>query len=183
MDSLLGSKVLKDIGLDDKNQWILYDEQARTFFDYLSCIIDEDNILSSAELEKSENLKATGKYLQPGDALDEELKALEAHFPGILSITDESIEEMKRELNFLECDTSERGSRLARMLESEKQEIREIEIIEKQNIELEYQENMLTNGCLEKAKILNELEIGNQQKVLDLKQIYLQPVRNTSELK
>lgn len=175
MENLLNSKVLKKLGLDDKNQWILYDDKARAFFEYLSENLDEGNILTQKELEQFEDLKATGKYLELGEALDEELKALESHFPGILALTDES-QEIEDELKFLEQETAEREARIARMIESGKKQLREMEIIEKHSNELDYTEKTLTNECLKDAEDLSERQKKNQQKVLQLKQTYIQPV-------
>lgn len=177
MDSLKTSTALKELGLDDKNQWLLYDDNARKFFEYLSQNIDYQNILSQQEIRKYEELKAADQYLEPGYSLDEELKALEAHFPGILSVTDESISEVEQELKCYDL-ISEREARIERMIESEKKELLETEVIEEQLVEIECQEKVLAEECLEKAKMLTDLQKENQQMTLLLKQTYIDPVSN-----
>ena len=182
MDSLKNSTTLKELGLDDKNQWLLYDDKARKFFEYLSENIDNQNILSQPEIIKYEELKAAEQYQRPGYALDEELKALEAHFPGIFSITDESINEIKQELNCYDL-TSEREASIERMIESEKKALIETEAIEAQLCELECQEKTLADESLQKAKILSELQKESQRLVMLLKQTYVDPVSIKWDLK
>jgi chromosome segregation ATPase len=175
MENLQSSKVLVELGLNEKNQWILYDEKPRKFFEYIAENLDEDNILTEKELKKYNDLVSAGLFLE-GEALTEQMKTLESYFPGILSITDESVEEMERELKFLEADTQEREARILRMEETEKQLSNEIEVLEKKQIEIDYQEKQLTLECTEKAKILTELQQSNQQLIIHLNEIYTQPV-------
>jgi chromosome segregation ATPase len=111
-----------------------------------------------------------------GDALNEELKALESHFPGILTITDEEIETMERQLKFLENDTKERKERIIRMEGCEKRQLRDIEALEKKHFELDYQGKQLEEECMQKACNLERLQKSNQKKIVDLKQTYTQPV-------
>lgn len=172
MDNFLtNSKVLKELGLNEKNQWILYDEKAKKFFEYLAGNIDEENILTKTETEALEEIKAAGKFLE-GDALTEELKTLETYFPGILSVTDESIEEMEQELKFLQADTKEREERIRRMEETQKQQLKEKEVLEKRNIELDYQVKMLAEESLDKAQKLEEHQKSNQKMILEFKQTF-----------
>jgi hypothetical protein len=49
MENLKDSKTLKELGLNEKNEWILYDEKPKAFFEFLTQSIDADNILSEAQ--------------------------------------------------------------------------------------------------------------------------------------
>lgn len=175
MDNLLKSNVLKEIGLSEKNQWILFDDQAKTFFNHLAENLDSDNILTQQELMQFEEIKAAGKFLE-ADVLTEELKNLESYFPGILSITNESIEDMQQELNFLQADTKEREDRIQLMEDTKKQQQKKIGDLERRNMELDYQVELLSKESLEKAQNLEELQKTNQKNVQELKQIYIQQV-------
>jgi HAUS augmin-like complex subunit 3 len=175
MENLQDSKTLKELGLNEKNQWVLFDDKPKAFFEHLAANIDSDNILSESELKQYEELCASGQFLE-GDALTEELKALESHFPGILTISDEEINEMERELEFLENDTKERKERIVRMEDCQKRQLRDIEALEKKHFDMDYQGKQLEEECLEKASILSDLQKSNQKKIADLKQTYTQPV-------
>lgn len=175
MDNLQQSKVLKDLGLTEKNQWILQDEKVRPFFEYLAENFDDENILTPAEYEQYKDLVASGQFLE-GEALSQELQELELKFPGISTITDESVEELEREVAFMKQQIKEQDSRVARMEEYKRNQLKEIEALEDKNQELDYQEDLLTKDCLEKSKALEELQISNQHMVAELRQSYTQPV-------
>lgn len=147
----------------------------KKFFDYLSENLDEDNILTPEEVCQYEALLASGEYKE-GDELTEELKNLEKCFPGIFAVTDESIEDMQREIEFLKKDTAEREDRIMRMEEAQKKQLMTIESNQKQSLELEYQKKLLAEECLEKAKVLDDLQKSNTKSVVELKQAYVQQV-------
>lgn len=44
------SQILRELGLNDKNQWILFDEKARKFLEYIDKNLDSDNVLTDKEL-------------------------------------------------------------------------------------------------------------------------------------
>lgn len=175
MDNLQQSKVLKDLGLTEKNQWILQDEKVRPFFEYLAENFDNENILTPAEYEQYKDLVASGQFLE-GEALSQELQELEMKYPGISTITDESVEELEREVAFMNQQIKEQDSRVTRMEEHKRNQLKEIEALEDKNQELDYQEDLLTKDCLEKSKALEELQIANQYMVAELRQSYTQPV-------
>lgn len=176
MENLKESKFLQALGLDEKNEWMLYDENMKKFFEYLAANFDDDNILTEEDTKMCEDLKAKGGYLE-GEALTEALKELETTFPGILTITDEDLENKKQELKLLEDENFERDERIARMEETRKTQQRDIEALEKRHFEVDYQLKFVTKECLEKADELSELQKSNQQKIAQLSQIYTQPVR------
>jgi HAUS augmin-like complex subunit 3 len=171
MEHLRDSKTLKALGMNEKNQWILYDEKPKGFIEHLSSNIDNNNILSEIELKQYEELCAACQFLE-GDTLLEELKALESHFPGILTANDEEIETAESELKFLENGTRERKNRIKRMENSEKKQLKVIEAIEKRHFELNYQHNHLEKDSMQKSNVLSELQKTNQNRIVDLKNIY-----------
>ena len=73
MDKLENSKVLKDIGLDEKNKWILHEEKAQKFFEFIANNVDNSNILTNFELFEYEKLVEAGKVLND-EELERELK-------------------------------------------------------------------------------------------------------------
>lgn len=175
MENLQDSKTLRALGLNEKNHWVLYDEKPKAFFEYIAANIDSFTYLSEAEQYQFSELYAAGHFLE-SDALTEELKNLECHFPGILTINDEEIDEKKRDLDFLNQDVRERKERVVRMCESERRQLRDIEALEKKHFELDYQEKQLVNDSLQKAGELMKLQKSNQSRIMDLKQTYLLPV-------
>lgn len=178
---LTESKVLALLGIDDKNRWILYDEKLKKFFEHIANNLDEDNILTPEEIRQYEALLACGEYKE-GEELSDELKELEHCFPGIFTVTDESIEEMQREIEFLKKDTAEREDRIVRMEEAQRKQQLATESNMKRSIELDYEEKLLTDECLEKAKKLEDLQKSNQQSALQQKQAHMQPVSRRIEI-
>lgn len=172
---LTESIVLAQLGVNDKNQWMLYDEKLKPFFEYIAANLDQDNILTPEEVFQYDSLLTSGAYKE-GDELAEELKELEKCFPGIFSVTDGSIEEMQRELGFLKKNTAEREDRIVQIEQAQRKQLLAIESNRKQYIELEYQEKLLTDECLEKARTLENLQKSNQTSVLQSKHTYIQPV-------
>ena len=176
MEKVINSEVLKTLGLDEKNEWMLYDDKAREFFEWCANNLDKDNILTENELSQYEAIKISGQFLE-GDALTEELKALESYFPGILTLDEKEIEEKERELNFLNADTTSRTDRIDRMKRTEQKQMKQIEEIEKKRIAEEYQQKLLTEECVAKAKDVDEIKRSNLQKMDELRKSYIEPVR------
>lgn len=175
MTSWQNSETLKSLGLNTKNEWILHDEKAQGFFHHLATQIDSENVISEAEWKLLKELKEAGQFIE-GEALDNEVKILEAHFPGILTISKEDVDELERELKFLENDTNERKARIERMKLTEKKQLKDIAAQEAKRFELECKEKQLEQDCLKKAGSLMELQKSNSNKIEELKQVYTQPV-------
>jgi hypothetical protein len=175
METLENSKVLKLLGLDDKNKWILHDEKAQKFFEYIANNFDESNILTDSEIQEYEDLKSAGLVLSDED-LEKELKNIESTFPGFFSVTDEKIKALEEEVKKLEAETTERAERLSRMQECEDEQLRNIAKIERENHDILFQQQLLTDECKAKAKELSNLQKSNTEKIAQLNQIYLQPV-------
>lgn len=175
MKNLMDSEVLKSLGLDEKSEWMLYDDKAREFFKFIANNLDSDNVLTPDELKAYKDIEAAGNYLK-GDALAEELRSLESFFPGILTVSESQIKEQERELAMLKADTATRQDRMGRMEETMKHQQRDIERFEKRRQDLEYQEKLLTQEAIEKTAQLEELQKLNLQRTKDLKQTYIEPV-------
>lgn len=176
MDStLLESILLRNLCVNEKNNWILCDEAPRKFFQYLAATVDDSNVLDNLELELYKDLCQSGQF-QSGGSLTEELIELESSFPGIMLLTEEQIEEMKEELEFLEADNVKREERITSMEGIQKCLLKEIEVIRNKSQELNYQEKISRIESLEKANQLVELQKSNQQSIFTLSQIYTQPV-------
>ena len=175
MTSWQNSETLKSLGLNKKNEWILHDEKAQGFFQHLATNIGRENLLTEAEWKLFQDLKEAGQFME-GEALDNEIKTLESHFPGILTISNEEIEELERELKFLENDNNERKARIERMKLTEKKQLKDIAAKEAKRFELECKEKQLEQECLKKAGRLMELQKSNSTKIEELKQVYTQPV-------
>ena len=143
-------------------------DKAREFLEWCATNLDKDNILTEHELAQYEAIKVSGQFLE-GDALTEELKALESYFPGILTLDEKEIEQKERELNFLNADTTSRTDRIDRMKKTEE--------IEKKRIAEDYQQKLLTEECVAKAKEVDEIKKSNLQKMDELRKSYIEPVR------
>lgn len=188
------SKILKDLGINEKNQYLLHDENAKKFFEYIVENLDEDNVLSDKELQLYEvkffliihslflswfiaqqDLVASGQFLE-GDALAGKLQELELKYSGIFSITDADVEEMEQELKFIEADNKEREERITRMEETRKQQSIEISKAEERQFELKYETKLVSESCFRKAQELTELQKSNKEKVAKLIEVYTQPV-------
>lgn len=177
----MDSEVLKSLGLDEKSEWMLYDDKARKFFESIANNLDSDNVLTADELKAYNEIIAAGTYLK-GEALSDELKSLESFFPGILTINEQLIKEQERELAMLKADTAARADRISRMKETAINQQRDIEKFEKKREDLQYQEKILTQEAIVMSAQLEELQKSNLQKTKDLKQTYIEPVSSCSFL-
>lgn len=180
MEKLSTSKVLATIGLDEKNQWLLYDGEMRKFLEYIAENLYGDNVLTNEEVMQYETLKDSGE-LKTGEELSEQLKELEQCFPGIFDVTDKSIEEMQLEIEFLKKDTAEREKRISRMQETQRKQEIAVAQSQKRIDELDYLEKLQIEECTEKSKRLEDLQKCNHKAVVELKELYLQPVSETME--
>jgi len=176
MERLRKSKTLKKLGLNGKNEWILHDEKATKFFDWMSENLEDDNILSEEELRRYEELVKSGQYLE-GEALEQEMKELQASFPGIMSITEEIIEEQERKLQLLESDSAQRSDRIKRMGEAEKKQSLKFTEMADAKHELECQLKIVVEDCVAKAETLSDLSRSNQKSIAHVKDSFVLPVR------
>lgn len=177
MELIENSQVLKLIGLDEKNKWILQEQKASNFFEYITKNLDESNILTDSEIKEYEDLLAAGRVLND-DELEKEMKEIEIAFPGFFSVTDEKLEDMEEKIQKLQSEISERSDRISRMDDAGCEQSKEIRDLEKKSIEVNLQLKFVTEQCMEKAKQLTLIQKSNNQKVSNLNQIYIQSVSN-----
>ncbi|KAH8416448.1 hypothetical protein KR222_004474, partial [Zaprionus bogoriensis] len=100
------SALLKKLGMDSSDQWIIYNEQFEKFFNFLSESISDANILSEREVLESNELKRRGEWL------DEEerklrLQQIESENPGLLSYTAQDVDALEAEMVALRQATDE----------------------------------------------------------------------------
>lgn len=181
METLENSKVLKLLGLDDQTKWILQDEKAQKFLEYIAANLDESNILTDSEIREYEELQAAGLVLDDLE-LEKEMKNVEYTFPGFFSVTDEKIQDLEEEVQILEEETRERSERLERMQEYEHEQLKELARIEKENQEVLVQLQLYTEECKRKADELAELQQSNAEKIAQLTEIYIKPQASPSLL-
>lgn len=171
MENLENSSVLKEIGLDERNKWILNEEKAKKFFEFIANNLDKSNILTNSELQEYDKLVEAGKVLSDED-LENELKNIEQSFPGFFSVTDDKIADLEDEVKRLEMDISERSERLSRMKDFEGEQIKTISEQERINGEIALKERLLTEECLKRSSELESLQESNSQEVAQLNKIY-----------
>ncbi|KAL7029827.1 hypothetical protein ACKWTF_006383 [Chironomus riparius] len=174
MDKLENSKVLKDIGLDEKNKWILHEEKAQKFFEFIANNVDNSNILTNSELFEHEKLIEAGKVLND-EELERELKNIEESFPGFFSVNDDELDELEAEVKKLEADINERSDRLSRIKDFEGEQLKTITELERINSEVALKERLLTEECLKRSSELESLQETNSKEVAQLDKIYTQP--------
>jgi hypothetical protein len=175
MENLENSEVLKEIGLNEKNKWILQEEKAKRFFEFIANNIDKSNILTNSELQEYEKLVEAGKVLSD-EELEKELKNIEHSFPGFFSVTDDQIAKLEDEVKRLEADINERSEGKSKMKDFESEQKKTISELEIINGEYELKERLLSEECLKRSSELESLQLSNSQATAELNKIYTQQV-------
>lgn len=199
----MNSEVLRELGLDSKSSWMLYDDSAQKTFlwiannlgihllksktsktsnltqTFLISIADHSNILTDQELIDFKAIVSAGLF-KTGDSLAEDLESLEREFPGI-SKSDEEIEseilKLQRELRFVESDNNERKNRILRMQETSKAQQQKLAEMEIRSRNLDCEDQFLLEKCHSKGKHLEELQSSNFEQSQELKKALLEPVK------
>lgn len=174
MDSVRNLMVLKELGINEKNKWILLDSKAKKFLEYLSENTTKENIVNPTEMDKFEELNSKGKYPYSVDKLNKELKELEYIFPGVSRLTDVLIEKTGQDLKFFNFLMSGCEGIIPRTKQTENRGPRGIEFAYKRNIELVSQESNMNSICLRKVKFLGELQMKHKKKNLHVKESHIQ---------
>ncbi|KAG5685092.1 hypothetical protein PVAND_014293 [Polypedilum vanderplanki] len=174
MDSLENSEILKLLGLNDNNKWILQDEVARKFFEYIANNLDSDNILTDSEIRQYEELKVANLILED-EELQNEIKNIETNFPGFFLVSDEEIKELEQQVKQMENEKNEREERVARMQEYEEEQLKKIAKVEKQNQNILIQQKLYIDDCRKKSKELIKLQKTNLENIAYLNEIYTLP--------
>lgn len=103
---LKNSKLLKKLGVDSSDQWIIYDENFKKFFNFLSENITDANILTEREVLESDSLKQRGEWLEE-DARKLKLQQIEVDNPGLLKYTDDDVDILTEEIATIKEATEE----------------------------------------------------------------------------
>lgn len=169
--------LLKKLNFEAKDQWLLYDENLKPFFSWFFENIDaNDNVLSDLEISEFEDLKRT-KRLLTDEELELELKKVEKEFPGLLTLSESDIEAQKSKLKKLEAEESLLKTQLQSMKETEARATKDLEIMEREQLDSEYRLHVITQSSIEKSKSLSSLQNSTHHKIVQLNQCYLQTVR------
>lgn len=177
---LENSQILKEIGLNDKNRWILHEEKSQKFFEFIANNLDSSNILTDFEMQEYENLVETKKALD-NEELAVELKNIEHSFPGFFSVTDDMLDDLENEVKELENDIAEKSERITRMKDFENEQLRNLVEIERKNTDMELKQRLLTDECLKKSKELTDLQSSNSRETSELNKIFTQQVGSPFE--
>lgn len=171
MENLSQSQALKRLGLKEKDEWLLYDDKGKKFFQYLAENVSNINILTSQEYEFSQNQECL-----KGKELDVEVETLGNFFNGLFEASEKSIEEMEEEIRFWNSDTANSQLRTSRIEESEKHQLKMLEKTDKDKVNFSLQKQDVVSSCLAQSEKLQDLQLSNQAKIRQSKEMYLQPV-------
>lgn len=98
--------MLKKLGIDSSDQWIIYNENFEKFFNFLSENISDANILTEREVLESNVLKQRGEWLEE-DARKLKLQQIESENPGLLNYTAEDVDAITSEIATIKQATTE----------------------------------------------------------------------------
>lgn len=175
MSELNESKVLKDLGLNQKNTWVIYDKAPKQFFEFLSTNFDDRNILSEVELQKTKELQESGEWLDE-EAVNEELRLIREKYPEIDDLSDEKVKELEDELDFYSNLLNEREKRCEKIQQEIADVDQQIESNEKEEIDLIHHEKCLKESCSSSITKLDQCIHENQTRVSSINEVYSQPV-------
>jgi hypothetical protein len=171
MDNIHQYQVLKQLGLKDKNEWLLYDnDKGNKFFHYLENV-GNINVLNSEEYEYSRERE----YLKD-EKLAKELETLESHFPGLFLATQQSNDDMEQDILFWNLDTAQSNFRTSRIEESEKEQLKILEKADRNKMNLNFRMQQNVSSSILQSESLQELQNVNQTNIKLSKELYLQLV-------
>lgn len=98
--------MLKKLGIDSSNQWIIYDEQFEKFFNFLSENITDSNILTEQEVLESEEMKQRGAWLKETERVLK-LQQIESENPGLLKYTAYDVDTLALEVEAIKEATKD----------------------------------------------------------------------------
>ncbi|CAO1393918.1 unnamed protein product [Diamesa serratosioi] len=166
--------LLKKLNFDAKDEWLLYDENLKPFFSWFFSNIDaNDNVLSDLEISEYKDLQKAGRDLTE-EELDVQLKIIEKEYPGLLTLTDDDIQDCESHLKMLESEERLLTNQLKCMNETETHALRNLEALEREQMDAEYRLHVIIQSSIEKSKILSSLQSSTQNRIIQLNQCYLQ---------
>lgn len=175
MESLLDSKILKDLGLNQKNTWIIYDKAPKAFFDHLTTHFDNNNLLSEEELLQIRELEESGELLN-ADEIARQLSAIEEQIPDVHEMTDEHLKRLESDLDLYTNLLCNRGLRCDGIQQTMQEMQREIDELERENFELENRQRELTEKCRDDVRRLDGLTETNQMSCRTMTELVVQRV-------
>lgn len=98
--------MLKKLGVDRSNQWIIYDEQFEMFFAFLSDNITDANILTEREAWESEQLKDRGEWLPESERMLK-MNKLKSENSGLNKYTNQDVKALAEELKSIKETTKD----------------------------------------------------------------------------
>lgn len=103
---MVSTENLKYLGLNEKNKWILHDDNARSFLEYCAGNLNCGNILTENELI---HIK------QVSSELKENLQTIELNYNGFFTITKDAVEEKEKHAKQVEIENQERLDRITKI--------------------------------------------------------------------
>lgn len=175
MNNLVDSKILLDLGLNQKNTWIIYDKAPNAFFNHLTRYFDENNLLSDDELLKIKELEESEEML-PEDEIAKHLEMIEEQIPDVHEMTDEHLKKLESDLDFHMNLLSNRELRSDKIQQSIQAVQNKTDELERENFDLDHREKELKEMCTESIRKLDQLMEVNQTKCRMITELFVQPV-------
>ncbi|KAH8300917.1 hypothetical protein KR044_004471 [Drosophila immigrans] len=156
-------EMLKKLGFDNSNTWMMYDEQFEKFFSFLSENITEHNIVSERELLERNEMQESGQWLHDPAERQLRLQQIESENPGLLKFASADMEALLAEIAETEEASSDYRALVADMQDSKldlNNNMLDLECIH-QARQNKYEKTL--KHCLAKARQLEEIQRENAQ--------------------
>lgn len=179
MSDIINSRVLKVLGLNHKNTWIVYDKAPKQLFEYLSVNFDDKqnvNILSDEEFAKFKEIQEScGEWLN-NQKVNESMKWVKENYPETDDLSDEKIRELENDLDFHTNLLIERDRRCEKLQKAINSMQQENESNEREELDLNSLERRLRESCSSSINELDQLVRENHAKVTTINSLYSQKV-------
>ncbi|EDW65750.2 augmin complex subunit dgt3 [Drosophila virilis] len=159
-DLLNNSEMLKKLGVDSSNQWIVYDEQFEKFFNFLSENVTDSNILTARELLERDEMMQRGEWLQESERILK-LQQIESENPGLLKYTNQDVETLAAAVEVIEEATNDYSTLIDEMQNTKHSIISKLSELESTILLLHNTEREMLVECQAKARQLEELQREN----------------------
>jgi exonuclease VII large subunit len=165
--------VLKELGLNHKNTWIIYDKAPKQFFEFLTTNFDEKNILSDEELGKFKELKESNEWLNK-QKVNESMKWVKEKYPEIDNLSDDLIRELENDLDFYTNLLNDRDRRCEEIQRKIFLMHEEINSNKQEEDDLNHLEKRLSESCSSSIKKLDQIIKENHEKIKTINNLYSQ---------
>ncbi|XP_034118544.1 augmin complex subunit dgt3 [Drosophila albomicans] len=174
-DLLKNSEMLKKLGFNNSNQWIIYDEQFEKFFSFLSENITDRNILTEQECLEASEMQQRGDWLHPEEERQLKLQQLESENPGLLKYGAADVEALVAEIAVIEEASNDYSALLGDMQDTKQDLVNHLRDRECTHLALQNSCGEILNNCLAKAGQLEELQRENAQLSDEAKKAFTTP--------